>query len=395
MSASGRAWMVAVIAGAVLLTARELAASRMNAHQVLLGAVLVACACACQEAARRQGLPDGATRDLLTAWCLPVALLLPTCCALCVPVVAAGLRYARTRGPVAATAFRAATLGLAGASASYLFRSLGAAGKAHWFAHPSLLVEAMACAAVFAMVNATLAAVAAYAADPVAGWRVAAWNHENLLFDVAGLCAGVLVAVASSDTPVLLLVALPPVMLLQRSLPHQQLRVAARTDAKTGLLNAAAWQREADARVRAARRAGAPVALLLADIDHFKWVNDLHGHLAGDEVLRAVATALRAELRDGELLGRFGGEEFVVLASATELAGAAEIAQQVRDRVAGLAVWAAGGWVRVTVSIGVAALPAHGSEFFELLAAADVALYRAKRAGRDCVCVLPPVRSHA
>jgi diguanylate cyclase (GGDEF)-like protein len=385
---SGRAWMLAVTVAAAAAAGRQIVITPAQGRDVLLAAALVGCAGICQEAARRQGLPDGVTRDLLTVWCLPAALLLPPLYALCAPALAVGVYQLGARhGPALEQTFRAATLGLAGGAGSVLFRALGAAGHQRWFAHPVTLAAAVASAGLFVVVSVTLAAVAAHAADPVAGWREAAWNHEHLLLDLAGLCVGILVTIACAVSPALLAVALPPVMLLQRSLPHQQLRVAARADPKTGLLHAAAWQREADTRIRAAQRAGTPVALLLVDIDHFKRVNDLHGHLAGDDVLRAIAAALRQQLGDSDVLGRYGGEEFVVLVPGAEPAGACAVAERLRERVGAQTVHTGDGRLNVTVSVGVAVLPGHGGELFELLASADLALYRAKRLGRNRVCL--------
>jgi diguanylate cyclase (GGDEF)-like protein len=387
---SARAWMLTVIAVAVALAGRQMAAIGVRERDAFLAAAMVGCAGICLEAARRQGLPEGATRDLLTVWCLPVALLLPPLYALCVPALAVGLDQVRARhGPPLEQAFRAATLGLAGGGASALFRTLGAAGHARWFVHPVTLSAAVASAGLFVVVGVTLAAVAAHAGDPVAGWRAAAWDHENLLLDLAGLCVGILVAIACSVSPALLFVALPPVMLLQRSLPHQQLRAAARADPKTGLLHAAAWQREADAQLRFAHRAGTPAALLLVDIDRFKQVNDVYGHLAGDEVLLAVAATLWQQLDQRDVLGRYGGEEFVVLVPGAGAAEGCALAEKVREQVAAQTVHTDAGRLNVTVSVGVAARPGHGDELFELLASADLALYRAKRLGRDRVC-LPP-----
>jgi len=168
---------------------------------------------------------------------------------------------------------------------------------------------------------------------------------------------------------------------------HRQLTAAARTDPKTGLLNATAWQREADAAVARSERTDAPLALLLVDVDHFKRVNDSHGHLIGDEVLRALAADLRRQVRESDAVGRFGGEEFTVLLPRTDDAGAYGIAERLRASAATLSVAAAGARVGVTVSIGVAVLGQHGNDMFELLAAADGALYRAKDAGRDQVRV--------
>jgi diguanylate cyclase (GGDEF)-like protein len=240
---------------------------------------------------------------------------------------------------------------------------------------------------VFAVVNSFTIAVAAHLAEPEASVKKMLWDRETLLLDLTETCVGILVAVTCALSYLLLLVALPPVILLQRSLMHQQLAAAARTDPKTGLLNATAWQREADAEVAQAVRSSTPLALLLVDVDHFKRVNDSHGHLIGDEVLRALAAELRQQVRESDVVGRFGGEEFTVLLPCTDGAGACGIAERLRTSAGRLSVAAGDGRISVTVSIGVAVLGQHGSDLFELLAAADVALYRAKDLGRDQVRV--------
>ena len=226
-----------------------------------------------------------------------------------------GFAHWRARqGPLYWRAFTAAALGLAGAASSALFRQVHAHG--HWLLYPVTMAEAAGCAGLFMVINAALLAMAGLAARPGAAAAPRprpSWDPENVLVGLAGLGAGLLVTVACALNPVLLVAALPPVILLQRSLLHQQLRAAARTDAKTGLLNAVAWQREADGWVRRARRAGVPAAVLLLDIDHFKQVNDRYGHLTGDELLAVTARALVSQVRAGDVLGRFGGEEFVAL----------------------------------------------------------------------------------
>jgi diguanylate cyclase (GGDEF)-like protein len=121
------------------------------------------------------------------------------------------------------------------------------------------------------------------------------------------------------------------------------------------------------------------------DVDHFKRVNDSHGHLIGDDVLRALATELRQQVRESDVVGRFGGEEFTVLLPRTDADGACRIAERLRSSAGLLSVAAAEASISVTVSIGVAVLGQHGSDLFELLAAADLALYRAKDDGRNLV----------
>ena len=110
-------------------------------------------------------------------------------------------------------------------------------------------------------------------------------------------------------------------MLLQRSFRHAQLVTASRIDSKTGLLNAATWERESAAEVARAVRTRTPLALALVDIDHFKGVNDTFGHLTGDRALKAIARTFRIFLRDYDLIGRFGGEEFALASPAHERAG--------------------------------------------------------------------------
>ena len=327
-----------------------------------------------------------------------MALLLPPVYALLIPIPLQVLLQFRVRRTVLyRRVMVTSALGLAGACASFVFHLAvpePLAGAPRWVidAYPGIPV-AIGCAALFTVVNAALVAIAAYMANPESRWREVLWNRENLLLDVVELCVGVLVAITSAVSLMLLLLALPPVVLLQRSLMHQQLQAAARTDAKTGLLNAAAWQREADTELSRAQRTHDPLALLLIDIDHFKRVNDTHGHLVGDQVLIGVATTLCNQLRDYDVVGRFGGEEFVVLLPGADTVEACRVAERLRGRVRRLAVPAEDGTVAVTISVGVALFRVHGSDLIELLAAADLALYRAKESGRDRVC-LPAIERH-
>jgi diguanylate cyclase (GGDEF)-like protein len=239
---------------------------------------------------------------------------------------------------------------------------------------------------IFTVVNVALVAVAARLAEPRAPLRHVC-DRESLLLDLAELCLGVLVTIACVASPALLLVALPPVVVLQRSLLHKQLRTAARIDAKTGLLNVAAWQREAAIQIGKAMHDGQPLALLLVDIDHFKQVNDTCGHLAGDQVLAGISAALRLLVRESDIVGRFGGEEFVALLPRACVTEAHLVAERIRARISELSVTVADEEVTVTVSIGMAMLGADGRDLFDLIAAADLALYRAKESGRDRVCV--------
>ncbi len=390
------ACLLAVVGADIGLTCWELARTPPRLGQMMLFAALLACGAVCTEASRRLGMPAGISRDLLSAWWLPVALLLPPVYALVAPVPISFLLQRRVRrAPPLRRLFSAAVLGLAGAGASGMFQILGEriAGGVPlgrpdvWLTYPAMVAAAVACALFFTIVNVALVAVAAHAAERRTSARGAVWDKESLLLDLAELCLGVLVTIACVASPALLLVALPPVVVLQRSLLHKQLRAAARIDAKTGLLNVAAWQREAVVEIGKAVRGGQPLALLLVDIDHFKRVNDTCGHLAGDQVLAGLSAALRLLVRESDIIGRFGGEEFVALLPRANVAEARLVAERVRARVSELSVPVEEKRVTVTVSIGMAMLGPHGHDLSGLLSAADLALYRAKESGRDRVCL--------
>jgi diguanylate cyclase (GGDEF)-like protein len=191
--------------------------------------------------------------------------------------------------------------------------------------------------------------------------------------------------------------AFPFVSLLQRSLRHAQLVKDSRADSKTGLLNAATWEREATAEIVRAVRTRTSMAVALLDIDKFKGINDTYGHLVGDQVIKELAHTLDGLLREYDRAGRFGGEEFALLLPQTRAVDAFRIAERVRASIAGLSIIAPGATggerVHVTVSIGVAALDSGSKrEYAELMAAADAALYRAKADGRDQVQMISTTR---
>jgi len=180
----------------------------------------------------------------------------------------------------------------------------------------------------------------------------------------------------------------------------RELELASLTDGLTGLPNRTYFDRQYAHEWARQCRHGGPVSLMLVDLDHFKQVNDTHGHPFGDACLREVAKALRAGCgRSTDFVARYGGEEFVVLLAETDSAGAQAVAQRMLEEVRAITLRAGGQPVPLTCSIGLATMrPHHATQSDSLLHEADRALYRAKRAGRNQVALTdgssepPPAR---
>jgi diguanylate cyclase (GGDEF)-like protein len=167
---------------------------------------------------------------------------------------------------------------------------------------------------------------------------------------------------------------------------RERLATEAATDPLTGLSNRRHLQEFLGEQYRISSRYGTPLSVLLIDIDHFKLVNDEHGHPAGDQVLREVALALRESCRQADLCARYGGEEFVVVLPATALEGALELAERLRRAIEGRALLAGSTTLSVTVSVGVTAYRSGGQANADwLIKEADLAMYEAKAAGRNTV----------
>lgn len=218
-------------------------------------------------------------------------------------------------------------------------------------------------------------------------------DRESWMLDGVDAAGGIVLAAAWVLSPWFFPVALAPVLLGQRSAVHRHLVEKAQTDAKTGVATPTHWRTVADRAVTRARHAsGGTLGVLMVDLDHFKQLNDCHGHLAGDEVLTAVADTLRLAVRPGDLVGRFGGEEFVILVVDADLDDTTHVAARIQQRLdlIGGRSGTPGDGITVTASIGVAVYGYHGIDLDQLLRAADQGLYTAKTAGRDRVGIAPP-----
>jgi diguanylate cyclase (GGDEF)-like protein len=339
------------------------------------------------------------SNDMMAVWTLPVALLLPPVFAALVVVPVEVFFYLRVmrRAPMKC-AFNISAIGLAGFAAASLREALSSTtypvGVEALVGGAAVILVTLLCVVVRQGAISLIAARLFAFLQPGTTVRRHLGSAEDAGVIAAEACTGVLVAVACAASPFAVLLAVPPVLVLQRTLLIADFREAARTDAKTGLANSSYWREVAEREISRARSGREPLAVLHVDIDHFKDVNDRYGHLTGDDILRAVATALTDGLRPRDFVGRFGGEEFVVLLTGSDLEQAKHAAERIRLHVSDVKVEATGRStaVQVTISIGVAAFRDSGHSVHELLDSADTALYAAKRAGRNCVRVAEGAR---
>ena len=391
--------VVAVDAVAIGLAVSLTTFTRAN---LTLFGLLLGCTAISVELTRKAGEQGGMIKDVQGVWELPAAILLPPLYALLVPIVRIALvQWRIRRAPIYRRVFTGAAISLSYGAASVTFHGLyglipqDSGGLLSRGTVWTLLVALSVL--VKEVVNKTVVMTAVRGADPATSIRIEVFGREPLYNDAAEICTGVLVTYGVAGNPLLALAALPVVTLLQRSLRHVQLVTDSRADSKTGLLNAATWEREATAEVGRAMRTRTPLAVAILDLDRFKVINDTYGHLVGDQVLKEIAHTLDSLLRDYDRAGRFGGEEFSLLLPQTRAVDAFRIAERVRANIAGLSIivpGATGGErVHVTVSIGVAALDSGSKrEYAQLMAAADAALYRAKSDGRDQVQMISTTR---
>jgi diguanylate cyclase (GGDEF)-like protein len=378
------------------------AASQTTWHLTDLGkfALLLGCGMISVAATPRIAfIPGGITRDFLTVWVLPVAILLPPFYAMITPIPLQILTLLRVyKGVVYRRVFSIASIALAYGAASLVFRAFPAS-----FAGPVIGTGMHALTFTVAVAVCELMAGRGHQLLVMGGIKLTdrtvrltdlAFNREALAGDFAEFDLGVLITLVVAVNPALAVFAVPTVLLVRRFMMHAELLAQSRLDTKTGLLNASTWEREAAVEISRAVRTGSPLALALVDIDHFKAVNDTYGHLVGDKTLRAVTDALQSQLRNYDLAGRFGGEEFAILLPHAREVDALHVAERLRSHIAGMSIPVgddpgSGPAVRVTISVGVASLDGASRELTDMLAAADAALYYAKETGRNKTHVIP------
>jgi diguanylate cyclase (GGDEF)-like protein len=329
--------------------------------------------------------------NMTSVWTFAGVLLLPP---LLLAVLVGGLYahlairswYRLQRVPASRTVSNAAIIVLSCYAAQSVLRVAGVGDIRAAMTHSWPGTFAIAAAGVtFFAVNALLVLPARREIGRTPEALFGTWSDNGL--EGATLCLGALNALALATLPGLVVLVFPPLLLLHRTVLVKQLEVAAHRDEKTGLYNTTGWHALAERTLAAAARQRGTFGLLMLDLDHFKQVNDTYGHLAGDAVLRAVAQSIISAVRGrGDAVGRFGGEEFVVLLPGIAQPDIGAVAERIRRAISALRVPAAQLSITgLSVSIGIAVYPTAGTSLQRLLDAADTALYHAKATGRNKV----------
>jgi diguanylate cyclase (GGDEF)-like protein len=385
LARAARVYIAAVLAVAALagLVAMLLMPPRLDRAPIAL--VLLACATIAQQFKVKS--PKHQSYYTTTVFFFAAALLLRPAFVVAIILAAHALELVRVRYRWYIAAFNVANFLLCSLAAAAVF-SLGQQ-VSPFPGGPALY--ALLAGLVFVTLNHVLTALVIMWARGIPISRAGTLHWDNLGTDLALMSIGALGALLWLSDPWLVPLTLGPLYLIYRSLLVPSLMEEARSDPKTELANMKHWNEVGQAEVDRARRFHRPLSVALADLDLLREINNRHGHLVGDQMIRRVAEAIRAALRDYDLPARFGGDEFAILMPETKLAEALTVAERIRLGVGSIELKTPDGdSVVASVSIGVAEFPAHGGSASELLAAADRAVYQAKALGRNRVAAFGP-----
>ncbi len=253
--------------------------------------------------------------------------------------------------------------------------------------HVAFALGGFAACAAFVALNHFLLAMMLHLARGHSIRETGLFSMESLSVELVLTSLGVALASFWLSNPWLIPLALSPLLVVHRSLTVPQLQAEARVDAKTGLFNARHFGQALAEEIGRAVRFNRPLALIMADLDLLRDINNSYGHLAGDAVLKGIAEVFRQQLRHYDIPARFGGEEFSILLPETSPEQALEIAERIRRAVSehSFEVETSSEPIRATVSIGIAVFPKDATDANELIHQADLAVYRAKLQGRNRV----------
>ena len=336
--------------------------------------------------------------NLKSLWVFAGLLLLPLSLVVALIVVSYGYSWIRVYGRTIAhrKVFSASTFILASAAAAAVLRAGGLLAEPRVPTSAWTLLVVLAAATTWWMVNFALVIGAILLAAPEATARGALGDLSEQLVVVAGLGLGIAVAGLQASYPWIVPVLMITVLTLHRDLLLPQFQRAAGTDVKTGLATPSYWASAVPIELARAETLRSTVGLLMLDLDRFKEINDTYGHPAGDRALKAVGESVRAEVRQGDLVARVGGDELAVLLPGASETEVLEIAERIRDRLTTLSVSVETTTetqmviTGVPASFGAAVYPEVAGTMDQLILAADNALLTAKRAGRNRIVSARP-----
>ena len=397
-------WEFIAIAAVLVMIVTTPAPSRLDWFRL---ALLGVCATIHMQFSRRQEERRRSRQstvhiELTAIWVFPAVLVLPVDLALILILIVRVQRWFTARRALHRFVFSTASLTCAALLTHVVLNGFGTLELTNLTGSSSVREFAVLCLAALVYTVLQVAIIGGFFAlgSPRPTARKLVGNREDNELDAVTVALGIVTAVLLVNIPAALVIMVIVSVVGNRIAEIRQLQVDVRTDPKTGLFNMRGWREAAERALERAGRANSPSAVLMIDLDHFKSINDTWGHPAGDDVLEVVAEALRSATRPADVIGRFGGEEFVLLLPDMDIHEAVAAGERIRETVADLSVPTTdkrGGPVAIagrTTSVGVAVYPDHGSELNVLLQIADAAVYEAKENGRDQVR-LAPNNNHA
>ncbi|UKD51595.1 GGDEF domain-containing protein [Amycolatopsis sp. FU40] len=343
---------------------------------------------------RRRNRVTAVHIDLTGIWVFPAALLLPIPLTLLLIALLRVQRWFNSRRPPHKFVFTSFTHAVSALLAHHLYQTFASAELARLSPANSLqvfgilMLVGFSYAALQAIVIGGLLALGGTSAPTLR--NVLGTKDDNLL-ELSTISLGTIATILLVNIPPAIVILVLITVLGNRLAEINQLQSEARTDPKTGIFNVRGWSESAERALARAARGGETLALLMIDLDHFKWINDTYGHPAGDDVLRTVAQTLDEITRPKDIIGRFGGEEFLILLPDVDSTAAKVTAERIRTAIADQRIVTTdkrGGSALITgrtASIGVALLGVNGTTLEQLLQAADAAVYTAKEGGRNQV----------
>jgi diguanylate cyclase (GGDEF)-like protein len=318
------------------------------------------------------------------AFAVAAAVLLPPQLAVLVCVIQHGPEWARQRYPWFIQTFNIVNYVLSALAAWVVWHTL-ATGPLDGSPDTRAVGAAVCAGLVFVAVNHALLARMLMLARGRSLRDTGLFDADALLVDVVLAAVGIAFAMALRSVPALAPITVLPLLLIRHALILPTLREQALKDHKTGLLNSRGIEEAGGEELVRARRFNRPLSVLMCDVDDLRGINTDHGHIAGDAALSTLADTLCTELREYDICGRFGGDEFVVVLPETDTDAAMAVARRVQLALAGQLVPAR---EQFTVHVSIGAATYRSEETLdELVARADAAMYNAKQAGGAAVCV--------